>query len=371
MPGSRYYEIPIVIQDRSFRHDGSLFYPDSRRFFDEFQGPYIPRSDISPIWNPEFFANTIVVNGRTWPYQYVEPRRYRLRLLNGCNARFLLLKIVADPFAPRPAAPTLPFVQIGSEGGFLPAPVQLSQLLIAPAERADVMVDFTGLPVGTELYVVNEAPDEPFGGGEPGEEFEPADPATTGQVMKFVIGPLTGPDTSVPVHQLSLPALPTLPDPIRIRYLSLNEDGSHVLDGIGPRAALLGTLDSGGTPVPRPWEDAVTEQVPVGDTELWEIRNFTEDAHPIHIHQVQFQVDSRQGLVTDAEGMPILPSQLTGPPSAPEPGEAGYKDTVIAYPGQVTRIKARFDIPGRFVWHCHILEHEDNEMMRPYIVGAE
>src|SRR5262249_7903223 len=135
--GLDYYEIPIAIQDRSFNSDGSLFYPGSREFFEGFAGPYIPHGDISPIWNPETFGNTMVVNGRTWPNLTVEPRRYRFRLLNGCNGRFLLLKLVLNPLAPRPAMPVLPFTLIGSEGGFLPAPVQLGQLIMSAAERAD------------------------------------------------------------------------------------------------------------------------------------------------------------------------------------------------------------------------------------------
>ena len=145
-PFGRFYEIPLAIQDRSFNPDGSLFYPDTRAFFDEFAGPYIPGSDVPPIWNPEFFANTMVVNGRTWPFLEVEPRRYRFRCLNGCNSRFLILKIVTDPLVTRPATAALPFWQIGADGGFLPEPVELDQLLMAPAERADVIVDFTGLP---------------------------------------------------------------------------------------------------------------------------------------------------------------------------------------------------------------------------------
>jgi bilirubin oxidase len=170
-----------VIQDRSFYDDGSLFYADSRRFFDSFGGPYLPESDVPPIWNPEFFGNTIVVNGRTWPSLEVEPRHYRFRFLNGCNSRFLMLKLVTDPLAGRPAAAALPFWQIGTEGGFLPAPVKLDRLLMALAERTDVIVDFTGVPAGTSLYLINEAPDEPFGGGLPGVDFTPANPATTGR----------------------------------------------------------------------------------------------------------------------------------------------------------------------------------------------
>ena len=363
-PFGRFYEIPLAIQDRSFNSDGSLFYPDSREFFDGFAGPYIPDSvpgsdvpsDVPPIWNPEFFANTMVVNGRTWPSLEVEPRRYRFRCLNGCNSRFLILKIVTDPLATRPALPALPFWQIGADGGFLPEPVRLEQLLMAPAERADVIVDFTGLPVGTELYLINEGPDEPFGGGTPGTDFPAADPTTTGQVMKFVVVPRTGVDTSRDPEQLTLPAFKPLKKRAdNIRQVSLNEEASTVPGFGGPIAALLGTLDRAGNPVPRHWEDSITENPALNSIEIWEMYNFTEDAHPIHIHEVQFQLVDRQ--------------PFDGVARPPESWETGFKDTIIAYPGEITRVKVLFDLPGLYVWHCHIVEHEDNEMMRPYFIG--
>jgi bilirubin oxidase len=342
-PGKKYYEIPIAIQDRSFNADGSLFYPTSREFFDGFAGPYIPNSDVPPIWNPEFFGNTIVVNGRTWPFLEVEPRRYRFRFLNGCNGRFLILRFDND----------LPFWQIGAEGGFLPKPIQLSQLLMAPAERADVIVDFSNAQVGTEIILLNFGPDEPFGGGTPGVDFDPADPDTTGQVMQFRVVPLTGPDLSTPPGQLVLPPFTPLGQAPRMRQVSLNEEASTFLGFDGPVAALLGTLN--GTPTPLGWADRVTENPAVGAIEVWEMHNFTEDAHPIHIHEVQFQLVNRQ--------------PFDGSPRGPEAWETGFKDTVIAYPGEITRVKALFDRPGLFVWHCHIVEHEDNEMMRPYFIG--
>jgi bilirubin oxidase len=344
-PGMKYYEIPIAIQDRAFNADGSLFYPDSREFFDEFAGPYIPESDISPIWNPEFFGNTMVVNGRTWPYLEVEPRRYRLRLLNGCNSRFLILKF---------SDPALSFWQIGSDGGFLPAPVQLSQLLMSPAERMDVIVDFSALPPGAEVILQNLAPDEPFGGGVPGVDFEPADPDTTGQVMQFRVVPAPGVDKTTPPALLSLPALTPLGPASNTRQVSLNEEDSEVLEDVGPREALLGTL-SGGVANPLGWMDAITENPALGATEVWEMHNFTADAHPIHIHEVQFQVVDRQ--------------PFEGDPRPPEANEMGFKDTVISYPGEITRVIAKFEHPGLYVWHCHIVEHEDNEMMRPYFIG--
>jgi hypothetical protein len=163
---------------------------------------------------------------------------------------------------------------------------------MSPAERADVIVDFTDVPAGSEIYLINEGPDEPFAGGLPFEDFDPADSTTTGQIMKFTVV-----------------------------------------------------------------------------TEIWEIYNFTMDAHPIHLHEIMFQVLDRQPLMLDSDMMTMMPAMPAGPAVPAEPWEAGFKDTVIAYPGQVTRIKAKFDLPGQYVWHCHIVEHEDNEMMRPYRVG--
>jgi FtsP/CotA-like multicopper oxidase with cupredoxin domain len=359
-PGTKYFEIPLAIQDRSFHEDGALFYPGSRAFFDGFEGPYIPDSDISPIWNPEVFSNTIVVNGRTWPYLEVEPRRYRFRFLNGCNSRFLILRLVAGDPAVRPAASALPFWQVGAEGGFLPMPAQLDTLLMAPAERADCIVDFTGLPVGAELHLINEGPDEPFGGGVAGIDFEYADPDTTGQVMRFTVVPLTRPDVSTPPERLTLHPLPSSPPAVTTRRVSLNEEDSAVLPDVGPRAALLGVLDEDGMPMPMMWDDAISETPTAGDTETWEIHNFTMDAHPIHVHQVMFEVLDRTPMGEEIGGEKTRP---------PEPWETGRKDTVIAYPDEITRIKATFDLPGLYVWHCHIVEHEDNEMMRPYFVG--
>ncbi len=360
-----YYEIPIVVQDRTFNEDGSLFYPSSREFFDGYTGPFIPDTDIAPMWNPEFFGDTMVTNGNTWPVLTVEPRRYRFRFLNGCNSRFLILKMVSDPLAARPATAALNFWQIGAEGGFLPAPVMLDQLLMGLAERADVIVDFTGLAEGTEIFLINEGPDDPFGGGAVGVDFDAADPATTGQVMKFVVGPLLKADTTTPPAALVLPPFAPLGPESVVRRLSLNEEMSTVFDG--PAAALLGVLDGGGYPVSLLWMDDITEDPVVGSTEIWEFYNFTADAHPVHLHLVEFEVVNRQALETE-DGETVEPATLVGPVFPPEPWETGTKDTVIAYPGQVTRVKAMFDLVGLYVWHCHIVEHEDNEMMRPFVV---
>jgi spore coat protein A, manganese oxidase len=363
-PDTRHYEIPLIVQDRSFYQDGALFYPSNRQFFDGYAGPYIPNTTVPPIWNPEFLANAIVVNGRTWPVLAVEQRRYRLRLVNACNSRFLILKIAANPTV-RPAAAAIPLWQIGSDGGFLASPVRLERVFTTAGQRVDAIVDFTTVPVGTELFLINEGPDGPARGGTPGTATPAADPNTTGQVMKFVVGSRIGTDTSVPPDQLHLPAFTPIGPATTTRKLSLNEPQSghhHAVQpgvqqpstnhGMGADEVLLGTLSADGTPVAMKWGDPITENPTVGSTEIWEFHNKTTDVHPVHVHGVQFQLIGR------------------GPDGQrpPNPAESGYLDTVAALPGDITRIKAVFDRPGRFVWHCNVLEHEDNGMMRPYQV---
>jgi len=311
----------------------------------------------------------MVVNGRTWPMLTVEPRRYRFRLLNACNTRVVMLKVASNPTAARPAPAALPISVIGTDGGFLPKPVRLDSATVAVAERFDVIIDFTGLPHGTALYLINEGPDEPYGGGSPGVDFTPADPGTTGQVMKFVVGTLHGTDTSCPVNQLSLPSITPIGNSTVTRRLSLNEMDSTTFPE-APNMGMLGTLNSDGTPNALHWGDAISEKVSVGSTETWELYNFTEDGHPIHIHQVQFQVVNRQTMQTTASGaVDINGTASKTKPRPPQSWETGFKDTVVALPGEVTRVKAKFDLKGRFVWHCHIIDHEDNEMMRPYQVS--
>jgi FtsP/CotA-like multicopper oxidase with cupredoxin domain len=359
--GKVYREIPLAIQDRSFNADGSLFYPSSRAFFGDAPGPYIPVTDVPPIWNPEFFGNMIIVNGNTWPSLEVEQRRYRFRVLDGCQARFLILDFSGIP--------NVDVWVIGNEGGFLSAPVHLTadhanRLLMGPAERMDIIVDFNGVPPGR--YVLrNVGPDEPFGGGDPDDDFEPADETSTGLIMEFHVVRTMGADPTTPPAKLVLPPVPPLPAEVRTRKLALLEETSMYFED-APIAALLGTI-AGGFAVKKHWEDPVTENPGVGDTEIWELYNFTGDAHPIHLHEVAFEVLNRQAMEFDPDTLEIL--QLVGVPRPREPWETGRKDTVIAYPGEVTRIRAQFSIPGQFVWHCHIVEHEDNEMMRPYRIG--
>jgi len=375
-PLGQYTEIPIVIQDRSFNDDGSLFYPDNRAFFEgldpsQLQIPFIPDpakgglSDISPIWNPEFFGNMMVVNGFTWPNLDVAPTKYRFRFLNGCNSRFLILK----------ADNGMPFYQLGGDQGFLPAPEPLNELLMAPAERADVVMDFTGFSHGTEVVLLNLGPDEPFGGGTPGIDFDPADPTSTGIVMRFKVdATLDIPNTGEIPEILPGATVPSVVD--TYRDVSLNEEESKTVfvtelgngnvvfdpsgEPFGPQSALLGGLASG-VPTPLEWMAPITENPLINTTEEWTIHNFTADAHPIHVHLIKFEVLGRKPF---GGGTSIAGS------NDPLPGESGPKDTVISYPGEITKIRMHFDLPGYYVWHCHIVEHEDNEMMRPYFIQS-
>ena len=402
IPGIKFHEIAIAIQDRSFNVDGSLFYPNTRAFFptgklaEGFPGPYIGQdgpsredptkvvpSDIAPIWNPEFFGNMIMVNGNIWPYLEVEQRRYRFRFLNGCQSRFLILDFNSIP--------GVEVWQIGNEGGFLETPVNHTDSKLAPArkgrilmglaERADVIVDFTNVAVNQSFVLRNVGPDEPFGGGIPHSaagagdgDFEPADPATTGQVLEFRVRPIVGKDVSTHPGDLLLPQ--TVVDGAVIkqpRRLALIEEVSALVDE--PSAALLGTVTGdpstpqGGVAMKQLWMDPVTENPAAGAIEVWEIYNTTVDAHPMHIHEVAFEVLDRQSLMTTADGETAMPIKLSGDPIPREAWETGFKDTVIAYPGQVTRVKMKFESEGQYTWHCHIVEHEDNEMMRPYRIG--
>jgi len=347
------YERPLLIQDRSFNRDGSLFYPD------EGVNP-----DVHPQWVPEFFGDVNLVNGVVWPVLEVEPRRYRFRILDGANARFYHLRLSGG----------LEFIQIGTDGGYLPAPVRVSSILLGPAERADVIVDFSGLTPGTEITLTNDAA-APYPGGDPPTEH-------TAQVMMFRVVEPGGPDTSSVPEAIA--EVPTLDQVDAVRTLTLIE----VED---PQSGQpLGVFLDG-----KRWGEPgnVTELPQIGTTEIWELVNLTDDAHPIHLHLIDFLILDRQEFDSDRyraryeQLNPDIPATdetvtlpveeyLTGQPEPPLAFEAGWKDTVRAPPGQVTRIVVRWlpesaeafpfdptEEPG-YVWHCHILEHEDNEMMR-------
>jgi FtsP/CotA-like multicopper oxidase with cupredoxin domain len=364
LPGTPVYEIPLVIQDKTFGENGALWYPSSRAQYDDYTGPYIPDSDVPPIWGPEFIGNSIVVNGRTWPYLEVEPRLYRFRMLNASDARTLIVNFDrAD----------IEFVQIGGDGGRqYNAPVRATQLVMGPAERFDVIVDFSKLGVGDTVTMLNVGPDDPWGGPDAGQD--PADPSTTGQIMQFRVVPLTnaGNPGKIPT---TLPPRETLTPNAPPRDLLLAELDA---DGEFPTHVLLGTVTLG----PLLWTAPTTEVIKLNDTEIWRVANTTDDAHPIHIHLIDFQILDRIPFDVDAFTAaqsaflagtgpePVLDTFINGPPIAISPSERAPKDTAIMMPGTITRLVARFDRAGSYVWHCHIIEHEDNEMMRPLEIVA-
>ena len=343
------YEIPLMLQDRLFLPDGSLLYPAAA-------------NGTHPVWIQEFFGNTVCVNGKAKPYLEVEPRKYRFRMVNGSNARFyhLTLKPSDASGAQSEKSGEAPqFVQIGTDGGLLPAPLARRALVIAPGERLDFVLDFAGRS-GASFAMTNDAPAPYTRGG----QVDAAD------VMLFNVSkPLAAPDTSaVPETLTPFGALdPSLA--ARERVVSINE-----MDRATDGYTMMGMLDG------KHWDDPVTEDPQAGSMEIWSLANTTGDVHPIHLHLVRFQVLNRQPF--DVRGyLATGKLRFTGRPLPPETSEfPGWKDTVKSYPGFVTRIIQHFDLPPgtqvtpgqrfRYVWHCHILEHEDNEMMRPYdVVG--
>jgi spore coat protein A, manganese oxidase len=364
------YDMGLAIQDREFTTEGQLWYPNEGE------------TPTHPIWIPEFFGDLILVNGKVWPYLNVEPRKYRFRILNGSNARFYSLAL-ADPVTSA-AGPA--FYQIASDGGYLAEPVLLNdpgdvhspRLLMAPGERAEVVIDFAGYSPGEELVLRNTAK-APFPNG------TAPNPQTVGQIMLFrVVAPTLPDDSAIPAQ---LATVNRLTSPTVTRVMTLNE----LMGEGGPVAALLNGMSFHETPA--------TEYPTLGTTEMWEVVNMTGDAHPIHLHLVQFQLLNRQRVnarryeLAFEEANPVMPAQtyvpvpvepyLKGKPIPPDANERGWKDTFRMNPGEVTRILVRFAPqdespafsfdataePG-YVWHCHILEHEENDMMRPYHLVA-
>ncbi len=367
LPGGP-YEIEIVIQDRQFTADGQLRLPSSpQEVGDIFEYPPDVIADLpDPTVAAEFFGDFILVNGMAWPKLEVEPRPYRFRLLNGSDSRFYVLEFRDDQLN----GDALSFLQIGTDDGFLQNPVSLQQLVIGPGERADLVVDFTD---ETAIFLRNFGPDEPFGGL---PVDAPADVNTTGQIMKFVVNQdLSGvPKASVDTGTDLRSGPFSVADGAITRPLILFEGE----DEFGRLQPMLGTTAAGKLS----WFADITENPEFEASEIWEIYNLTADAHPIHLHLVAFEIVDRQDInVFDGEDLDptkvdpetgaflVDPSTvLVGDPFGPALNEQGPKDTVQAFPGQVTRVKAFFDRPGRYVWHCHILSHEDHEMMRPYVV---
>jgi len=339
------FDIPIIIQDRFFFPNGSLAYPNAA-----FTSPRLYNMN---------FGNVFMANGVPWPKMLVERRKYRLRLLNGCNSRFLKMRFVSRAGV-KPA--TLSVWQVGTDGGLLNAPIDLTgkDIILSPAERADIVVDFGSATQGEEFMLTNSAAvPYPFGA-------VPAAGDGMTQVILFrakkplstVVPNAQAPPPSLRNTKLALPAnLESLPT----RKLVLFD----VVDVARIRIRRhLGTDELGAMNFCD--KNNITENPALGSTEVWEVYNPTGETHPIHLHLVQFLVIDRRD-ISYVNGRRFLgPTQF---PVLPE--ERGPKDTVRVDPSHVVRLVAKFDLPGLYVWHCHLLEHEDYDMMRPMCVGGQ
>ena len=305
------YEIPLTLCDRSFDADGQLYYPVS--------------PDPESPWISELFADAILVNGKLFPYLEVAPRKYRFRVLNAANARFFHLAL----------SNAQEFHQIGTDLGLLSTPVALKSLALAPGERADLIFDFSG-HAGEKIVVTNDSL----------------------TVLQFRVSKEPAQDASVlPPALRPVDKIPES-EAANTRILTLGEKDDKASN---PLMMLLNNAR---------WHMPITESPKLNSVEIWSLLNFTDDSHPIHLHHVRFQILDRRTFEPEYyyKGGRI---EYIGKPVLPAANEAGWKDTVQAHPGMVTRIIARFEgYPGRYVWHCHILEHEDNEMMRPYEIVA-
>ena len=397
------YEKAYAIQDRMFRETGELFYSafPGEPFYADFidgEGAILPPSQFpggGPTALAEFFGDHMLVNGVIWPFEAVEPRHYRLRLLNGTDSRFMVvrLRVAASAAATdlTGASLPIPFDVIGSDQGLASAATQVDTLVIEPGGRYDVVVDFTGLE-GQRIIMENLGGDAPFG-GDFGEALGPDDTFPDRQTDRIMSFDVVLPKDETAVDRYSAAAIGHYtgnPNPVaRTRRVALFEG----MDEFGRLQPLLGTaepsVDAAGNTVngSLPWHMPTTENPALGTTEIWEIFNATGDAHPVHLHLVNFEILGRQEFMADVAEVPtmqhngavgtgfeIVPGTIALGANVMLGAADGYvenapKDMVTALPGQVTRIKATFDKPGRYVWHCHILSHEDHEMMRVLHVG--
>ena len=430
------HELAYALQDRMFKDNGELFYPafEGDPFWDDFitgEGA-TPPFPGGPSALAEFFGDHMVVNGKIWPKTDVERRNYRMHLLNGCDSRFMVLRFRPAPMGATDlshAGDPLPFYVIGSDQGLASSPTMVDTLVFEPGSRYDIVFDFSQVPMGTRVIMENLVGDSPFGGAfgddlDPDEDFFPD--RQTDRIMAFdvtetpsgvadnfpaaFVGPYQGNNNSVD----------------RLRKVALFEG----MDEFGRLQPLLGTAEPAtdylGSPINWPdtpayvdaglvgqmegsiaWHSPTTENPKLGDTEEWEMWNVTGDAHPVHLHLVNFEILGRQRIKWDAHTTAddrVIPNSkhdtpagngtyLVTQPVVQHNGELGTgfkimkltygrdvremdeyvenapKDMVTALPDQITRIRTTFDKPGRYVWHCHILSHEDHEMMRVLHVG--
>lgn len=306
------YELPLLLYDRSFDRNGQLYYP-------------YPSDEGA--WAQEYLGDAMVVNGKVRPYHEVEPRKYRLRVANTANSRFFSLSL----------SNRQSLHVIGSDQALLAAPVETTRLVLAPAERADLIVDFSNAR-GQNVVLESDSLD----------------------LMQFRVGKDAVTDSSeLPVLLRPVERIPEQAA-MRTRLMTLDEFDND--DGM----AMVMLLNR------KHWMDPVTERVKLNSIEIWSLANLTQDTHPIHLHMVRFQIlDRRSFSVDDYLAENRLPLHYTGPAMEPAAHEMGWKDVVQCPPGIVTRIIIPFQgYAGRYLWHCHILEHEANDMMRPYEILA-
>lgn len=371
------YEIALALQDRQFLKDGKIYLDDNGI-----------NEDVHPNWNPEYFGDVIVVNGKAWPQLDVARGTYRFRIADVANARFFDMSLSTTPLLPAADGPNptpnkatgrvatgkrINFTVIGTEGGFLAQPVSVDRLLIAPGERYDILIDFSQWPAGSNLYLLNSA-NAPFPMG---------DPVTmdgTAQLVRFKVTsekglPMPSFVKSALTRAVSAP-FPTYTNPVKRRILVLTES----MGKNGPIGMFLNGMMYRGD---------VTEDPKVGTVEDWLLVNPTADAHPIHIHLVQHEVIERRvldaeryvkdwfalnnvtmaPLAMDAKAKELDPElYYKEEGQGPFPYEKGYKDTTVVWPGQVTTLRLRFAArdkagfpfdatkgPG-YMWHCHVLD---------------
>lgn len=349
------FEIPLVIQDRNFWANGSINFPDTGIFPEH------------PNWCPDYYGDTILVNGKVWPYLEVYRTKYRFRMLTAGNARFFNFSL---------SEPSLSFVQIGTDGGFLNKPLTMKTLLMAPAYRTDMIIDFSSLPVGTKVYMNNSAPIFFPGTPPPGTSIDNS-PGQR-QVMEFrVVAPPPG--YNMPTVYVPSILAPT-PDKNLNPYTDVQRNLTLNLSPPGTPFTLL--LNN------HRFMDPATESPKLYTTEIWSITNLIGTTHPIHIHLINFLMLDMQtfdqgrlnaGNCSLALQFPDPLSCFIEPPQPPIDAQAGWKDTIIVFDQKVTRLllrwKPRYGVftfdpttePG-YVWHCHMLDHEDNDMMRPLVM---
>lgn len=426
------YEIPLIIQDRSFTEDNELLYGDTD-FLNQYLEPdktirdakraaFLQGNDPQP--SPEFKGQVICVNGKIWPYLEVKPRPYRFRVVNGSNSRVYVLRISsAVTNQPNTVSQNaaIPIYQIGADGGLLKTPVELTGtgshtnpqpdgsipspvessnfLILAPGERADVIIDFSSQR-GNIVYLTNHATnDSPLGNG-----GDMAMLGTTDGILKFKVknSPILLLDLTRLTSELDSIAKNDQPDlkltapTMATRQYVIKESNTIPLTansglrgwtaitfqpGTAVDAGNPGYLWAGNPPftLPAPF-GSVPNGGPVSDklipvhqlgsrVELWEFYNHSPDVHPIHLHHSYMQLIARKPL--DPTQPPILVEV--------DNNEMGWKDTIRVNPLQKTSVLVQFDdgarykqageksykYTGHYVWHCHILEHEDMGMMRP------